>query len=95
MSLDTFYLRCAVTLGVTQKQFEDEFYLIDVFEYMTTLKQKESSQLLMSLNIRMANRLDSKEYEKFVKGLMYQAGYKEETKFNRGKLEELRSMISG
>lgn len=62
---------------------------------MNTLKEKESSQLLMSLNIRMANRLEPKEYERFVKGLMRDSGIKEETKLNRGKLEELRSMISG
>lgn len=85
----------ALTLGVSQKAIENEYYMIDLPELLEKKRQKDAVEKLNKLVLYNATSMEQSEFKQFVNELTKQAGIKEEQKFSREKIEALRSMIRG
>lgn len=95
VTIDDFLMDVAITLGVSQKVVENEYYMIDLPELMEKKRRKDAIDRLHKLLLYNASNMEQSEFKKFVTELMRQAGIKEETKFSREKIEQLRAMMKG
>jgi hypothetical protein len=81
-------------LGVSQVELETGYYMVDLAELMrqkrkhNALAQLEEVNLLLATNNRGLEESDAKRY---MQNISRATGVKQETKFNRQKMEELRA----
>ncbi|PED33919.1 hypothetical protein CON13_01735 [Bacillus cereus] len=93
MSLDDFFLEMAGVIGVTQKQLEDEFYMVDIARMGEIKRKQEALSKLELINIVNFKSLEDTERRDMVRRYMREAEIKpKEAKFDRDKFEELRAL---
>lgn len=79
-------------VGATQKQIENEYYMVDLARIAQTQRKYEGMRKLEQLNIINSSRLEQRDYKELVNRFMREAGHKKDTKFSRSKMEELRAL---
>lgn len=83
----------ASVMGVTQRQIEEDFYLIDLAYYAERSRNRKAAHKLDLLTIANANNLEQDAYRDLVRSWTREAGIKpKREKFNRSKFEELRAL---
>ncbi|KAB7674984.1 MULTISPECIES: hypothetical protein [Bacillus] len=83
----------ASVMGVTQRQIEEDYYLIDLAAYAEKSRNRKAARKLDLLTIINARNLEQKEYRELIRTWTREAGIKPKTeKFNRSKFEELRAL---
>lgn len=81
-------------LGVSQVELETGYYMVDLAELMrqkrkhNAIAQFEEAYLLLATNNRGLEEADAKKY---MQNISRATGVKQEAKFNRQKMEELRA----
>lgn len=85
----------SLTLGVSQKTIEEEFYMIDLPLLLEKKRKNDAIERLNQLVLYNAASMDQSDFKQFVNDLTKQAGIKQEQKFSREKIEQLRSMLRG
>lgn len=80
-------------IGVTQREIENDYYMIDLARMAEIRRKQQALQKLELLQIVHARQLERKDYEDLVRRYTNEAEIKrEEPKFNRSKFEELRAI---
>ncbi|MGA4501496.1 MULTISPECIES: hypothetical protein [Bacillales] len=83
----------AGVIGVTQKQLEDEFYMVDIARMGEIKRKQEALSKLELINIVNFKSLEDTERRDMVRRYMREAEIKpKEAKFDRDKFEELRAL---
>lgn len=83
----------AGVIGVTQKQLEDEFYMVDIARMGEIKRKQDALSKLELLNIINFKTLEDTERRDMVRRYMREAEIKpKEAKFDRDKFEELRAL---
>ncbi|MGN4855128.1 hypothetical protein ACTFR4_27805 [Bacillus cereus group sp. MYBK181-1] len=83
----------AGVIGVTQKQLEDEFYMVDIARMGEIKRKQEALSKLELINIINFKSLEDTERRDMVRRYMREAEIKpKEAKFDRDKFEELRAL---
>jgi uncharacterized protein YfkK (UPF0435 family) len=89
-------LGAAIALGFTQKQIENEFYMLDVFEAVRKKREAEAHEQLSQLNIVNSHRMEPADYKRYINQLMRQANIvKKEQTFSREKMDALHAFTNG
>jgi hypothetical protein len=86
-----------MSLGVSQQTIENEYYMIDIPDFLDQRTKQKNARLLEQVMLRIAtnNRtMENDEYKKFVNQLTNQAGIKPNDGFDREKFEHLRMMTN-
>jgi hypothetical protein len=89
--------QAAMGLGVSQYVIENEYYMVDIPEFLNQKAKQKNSQLLEQVMLLIAtnNRvMEESDYKKFIKQLTNQAGIKPDDDFDRAKFEHLRMMTN-
>jgi hypothetical protein len=80
-------------IGVTQREIENDFYMVDLARMAEIKRKQQALQKLELLQIVHARQLEQKDYEELVRRYTNEAEIKrKEAKFNRSKFEELRAI---
>lgn len=83
----------AGVIGVTQKQLEDEFYMVDIARMGEIKRKQDALSKLELLNIINFKTLEDADRRDMVRRYMREAEIKpKEAKFDRDKFEELRAL---
>ncbi|WP_096436486.1 hypothetical protein [Alteribacter populi] len=85
----------AVILGKTQRQIENEYYLVDLPELLDDKRRTDAIQRLADNHAQVANngrRLEDEDYKEYRNALVRAAGIKPKETFDRDKFEQLRMM---
>jgi hypothetical protein len=83
----------AAVMGVTQRQIEEDFYLLDLAHYAEKSRNRKAAHKLDLLTIANAKNLEQDSYRDLVRSWTREAGIKpKREKFNRSKFEELRAL---
>lgn len=85
----------ALTLGVSQKTLEEEFYMIDIPVLLEKKQKNDALEQLNQLVLYNASNMQPEDFKRFTNDLAKQAGIQQEQKFDRERIEQLRSMIRG
>ncbi len=90
--MDEFLVQAAFILGVTPKQLEHEYYMVDIPKLIEKQREKESIDRLIHLRLLIASNsrlMEDNDYSQFVNMLSTE---KKLDKFDRNAMERLRSM---
>ncbi|MED2788231.1 hypothetical protein P4261_28415 [Bacillus thuringiensis] len=80
-------------MGVTQRQIEEDYYLIDLAYYAEKARNRKAAHKLDLLTIANSKSLEHKDYRDLIRNWTREAGIKpKREKFNRSKFEELRAL---
>ncbi|MEK4697774.1 hypothetical protein MKX31_27995 [Bacillus sp. FSL M8-0063] len=80
-------------MGVTQRQIEEDYYLIDLAIYAEKSRNQKAAKKLDLLTIANSKNLEQEDYRNLVRNWTREAGIKpRREKFNRSKFEELRAL---
>lgn len=80
-------------MGVTQRQIEEDYYLIDLAMYAEKSRNQKAAKKLDLLTIANSKNLEQEDYRNLVRNWTREAGIKpKREKFNRSKFEELRAL---
>lgn len=83
----------ASVMGVTQRQIEEDYYLIDLAAYAERSRNRKAARKLDLITIVNSKHLEQKEYRELIRNWTREAGIKPKNeKFNRSKFEELRAL---
>lgn len=83
----------ASVMGVTQRQIEEDYYLIDLAIYAEKSRNQKAAKKLDLLTIANSKNLEQEDYRNLVRNWTREAGIKpRREKFNRSKFEELRAL---
>jgi hypothetical protein len=83
----------ATLVGATQKQVDNEYYMLDLVTIATNTRKQKGLQKLELLNIVNSEHLEKSEYKELVERFVREAGIEEQQqKFSRDKFEELRAL---
>lgn len=83
----------ASVMGVTQRQIEEDYYLIDLAMYAEKSRNQKAAKKLDLLMIVNSKHLEQEDYRNLVRNWTREAGIKpKREKFNRSKFEELRAL---
>ena len=83
----------AGVIGVTQKQLEDEFYMVDIARMGEIKRKQDALSKLELINIVNFKTLEDADRRDMVRRYMREAEIKpKEAKFDRDKFEELRAL---
>ncbi|WP_254704131.1 hypothetical protein [Bacillus thuringiensis] len=83
----------AGVIGVTQKQLEDEFYMVDIVRMGEIKRKQDALSKLELINIVNFKTLEDADRRDMVRRYMREAEIKpKEAKFDRDKFEELRTL---
>lgn len=85
----------AIVVGATQKQIEDEYYMLDLVKVAEKTRKKQGAKKLELLNIVNSDRLEKNDYQTLVDRFINEAGLAQmQEKFSRNKFEELRELTN-
>lgn len=83
-------------LGVTQRQIEDDYYMVDIPKILRAKTKANAIDRLSMISLLVGSEgraMDDREYQRFVKDLRKQAGYVDREEFDREKFEQLRNFF--
>ncbi len=83
-------------LGVTQRQIEDDYYMVDIPKILRTKTKANAIDRLSMISLLVGSEgraMDDREYQRLVKDLRKQAGYVDREEFDREKFEQLRNFF--
>lgn len=95
MSTDDFLRDVSFILGVSQTAIENEFYMVDLPFLIEKKHEQHNGEKLMQLQLMTAanNRaMEDNDYKRLVDSLTPAEAKEDMNKFDRDKLEQLRSM---
>ncbi|MCU9614075.1 hypothetical protein OEV98_10940 [Caldibacillus lycopersici] len=87
----------ARVLGVTQKEIENEYYMVDLPDILKVKTKEQAARLFEQIMIRLATNqrfMPDDEYKQFVASIMPNENKAVENQFNREKFEELRMLTN-
>lgn len=92
MTLDQFFKECAVWLGKSQVEFENEYYVMDLFDVLDAKRKMDAENWFMQLNIEMIPQTtDGEDVRKFITSLHKMAGYEAKpATFDKARFEQLK-----
>jgi hypothetical protein len=93
--MDDWLRDAAVILGKTQREIENEYYLVDLPDLIDAKNRIEAQQRLTSIQERVAangRQMADEDYNRYRSALLKDAGIKAPSGFDRDKFEELRAM---
>lgn len=82
-------------LGVTQVDIETNFYMVDIPTLIEKKRLEQNLEKVTLLNLMIASNnrgMEDKEYREFIKPFVQNGSLLDMNKFDRGKVEQLRSM---
>ncbi|MCW1241937.1 hypothetical protein [Bacillus pretiosus] len=80
-------------MGVTQRQIEEDYYLIDLAMYAEKSRNQKAAKKLDLLTIVNSKHLEQEDYRNLIRNWTREAGIKpRRQKFSRSKFEELRAI---
>lgn len=83
-------------LGVTQRQIENDYYMVDIPKILRTKTKANAIDRLSMISLLVGSEgrvMDDREYQRLVKDLRKQAGYVDREEFDREKFEQLRNFF--
>ncbi|MGY8620212.1 hypothetical protein ACN6A9_01345 [Bacillus safensis] len=83
-------------LGVTQRQIENDYYMVDIPKILRTKTKANAIDRLSMISLLVGSEgrvMDDREYQRLVKDLRKQAGYVDREDFDREKFEQLRNFF--
>ncbi|MEK4311805.1 hypothetical protein [Bacillus sp. FSL P2-0092] len=86
----------AVLLGVTQRQIENDYYMVDIPKFLRAKTKSNAIDRLSTISLLVGSEgrvMDDREYQRLVKDLRKQAGYVDREEFDREKFEQLRNFF--
>ncbi|WP_350303557.1 hypothetical protein [Bacillus pumilus] len=86
----------AVLLGVTQRQIENDYYMVDIPTFLRAKTKSNAIDRLSMISLLVGSEgrvMEDREYQRLVKDLRKQAGYVDREEFDREKFEQLRNFF--
>lgn len=74
ITLDQFFIECAVRLEKTQIEFEGEYYIMDLFDVLEAKRKVDAEELLADLTNINSQHMDKENFKKYTTELQKQAG---------------------
>jgi len=85
----------AITLGCTQKEIEEDYYLIDIPDFIASMRKREAQDRIQLVQITNSKHMQPEDYKQFINGLYRQAGFEVNTSdFDRAKMDELHAFTA-
>lgn len=85
----------AALLGVTQREVETEYYIVDIPEIVKVLRQREAVDRLFQLQASSFTHMEKDAKAALIKSLQREAGVKQESvKFDRAKMDQLHALYA-
>lgn len=90
MKIDDFLLESAILLGVTQKQIDTEFYMLDVFKAVERKVKLNAETRLLDVQVTNSRYMEKEDYKAFINRLTKAAGFGDKPeKFDRNAMDSL------
>ncbi|PJI12427.1 hypothetical protein CTV96_09785 [Bacillus altitudinis] len=86
----------AVLLGVTQRQIENDYYMVDIPKFLRAKTKSNAIERLSMISTLVGTEgrvMEDRDYQRMLKDLRKQAGYVERDDFDRDKFEQLRNFF--
>ncbi|MGK9388833.1 hypothetical protein [Bacillus sp. RK1064] len=83
-------------LGVTQRQIENDYYMVDIPKILRSKTKASAIDRLSMISLLVGSEgraMEDREYQRLVKDLRKQAGYVDREEFDREKFEQLRNFF--
>lgn len=74
ITLDKFFIECAVRLEKTQIEFEGGYYIMDLFDVLESKGKIDAEGLLAELTNINSQHMDKESFKKYTTELRKQAG---------------------
>ncbi|MEH7736827.1 hypothetical protein QPL77_14420 [Bacillus pumilus] len=83
-------------LGVTQRQIENDYYMVDIPKFLRSKTKSNSIERLSMISTLIGTEgrsMEDRDYQRMLKDLRKQAGYVDREEFDRDKFEQLRNFF--
>lgn len=91
ITLEQFFIACAVQLGKTQVEFARGYYVVDLFDVIDAVGKSEAQRMLAQIPIDNLANYAAEEQQRILAELRKQAGIKaQSSKFDQAQFDAMK-----